>query len=360
VARLLLLATVGLALAAGLGASAPPPPQVQVELVGGTLSMSNSSDGAAIVSATGMAPGDARAGDVTISNTGDLTGTFSLSKSNLSDTPGPAGGALSGALDLLVQDVTNPAAPATVYSGKLGAMDERPLGDWAPGGSRTYRFTVSLPDGGSPSSATTGDNAYQGSAMSVRYDWSATADEPSGGGGGGNGGGGSGGGNGGGGSGGGNGGSGGTGGGGSGGGTGGGGTGGGAGGGPVGGGTDSGTLAPKLTLTGKKRQRLVRQRGLVVFVQSDRAVSISANAKGSKAAKKIKLKGWKGQLKPGARTKIKLKLSKKATKIAKRAIAAANRASGAARKRRKKVTITVTVRTTAGAPTVRKLKVSLR
>jgi hypothetical protein len=327
-ARLLLLAAVGLALATGLASA--PPPSVQVELVDGTLSMSNSSDGAAIVTAAGMAPGHSRAGDVTISNTGDLTAAFSLAKSNVVDTPGPAGGALSTALDLFVQDVTNQAAPATVYAGKLGAMDPRALGDWAPGTSRTYRFTVSLPDGGVPPSATTGDNAFQSSAVSVRFDWTATAEDGSGGGGGngggGNGGGGSGG--------------------------------GGAGGGFVGG---SDTAAPKLTLTGKKRQRLIRQRGLVVFVKSDEAVSLSAKAKGAKPVKKVKLSGWRGQANPGARVKVKLKLSKKATKVAKRAIAAANRAS-AAKKRRKRATMTVTVRATdaAGNASTRRLKVTLR
>jgi uncharacterized membrane protein YgcG len=336
--RLMLLAALGLAVGSGL-ASAPPPADVQVELVGGTLSMSNSKDGAAIVTAAGLAPGDSRVGDVTISNTGDLTGTFSLSKSNLVDTPGPAGGALSGALDLLVQDVTNPGAPATVYAGKLGAMGSRALGDWAPGTSRTYRFTVSMPDGGVPPSATTGDNAYQSSAVSVRFDWTATAEDGSGGGGGGNGGGGNGGGS-------------------NGGGSGGGSGGGGAGGGFVGG---SDTAAPKLTLTGKKRQRLIRQRGLVVFVKSDEPVSVSATAKGAKPVKKVKLSGWRGQAGPGAPVKVKLKLSKKAMKIAKKAIAAANRASPA-KKRRKRATMTVTVRATdaAGNAATRRLKVTLR
>jgi hypothetical protein len=321
-ARLLLLAAVGLALATGL-ASAPPPPPVQVELVGGTLSMSNSRDGAAIVTAAGMAPGHSRAGDVTISNTGDLTGSFALSMANLGDTPGPAGGALSTALDLLIQDVTNAAAPTTVYAGKLGAMGPRVLGDWAPGTSRTYRFTVSLPDGGAPPSPTTGDNAYQGSAMSVKFDWTATGDEP-GGGNGGNGGG-SGGGD-------------------------------GGGGGSAGGGTGNGGGWPQpgplnLTLTGKKRQRVVRQKGLVVSVQCSQACSLNAAAKGSKGAKKVKLSAWKGQAKAGARLKIRLRLSKKAKRAATKAL-----------KRGRKATMTVTVRASAGPgmATVRRLKVSVR
>ena len=303
--RLLTIAAVGLAVVTGLGtAPAERPVETQVELVGGTLSMSNSKDGAAIVTAGGMAPGDTLAGDVRISNTGDLAGAYSLSQSNLADSPGPAGGALSSALDVLVQDVTNLAAPATVYSGKLAAMGPRDLGTLDPGAARTYRFTVSLPDGGAPPSSVTGDNAYQGSAVSVRYDWTATGEEPGGGGG--------------------------------------------------SGGSGDGRPHPtalNLTVTGKKRQRVVRQKGLVVFARCSAACSISANAKGKKAAKKLKLSTWKGQALPGARVKIKLRLSKKRVKAAKKAL-----------RRGRKPTMTVTVRATAGAglATVRRLKVSVR
>ncbi|MGH2712532.1 MAG: hypothetical protein ACRDM7_01350, partial [Thermoleophilaceae bacterium] len=294
---------------------APPPAEAQVKLVAGTLAMSNSRDGAAVLTAAGMAPGDSRVGDVTITNTGDLTGTFSLSKSNLGDAPGPAGGTLSNALDLLAQDVTNAGAPATVYSGKLGAMGPRALGSWAPGASRTFRFTVSLPDGGAPPSGTSGDNAYQSSAVSVQYNWTATADEPPSGGGGSDGGG---------------------------------------GGVPwpaPGPGPDSGpgTSPLELTLTGKKRQRLLRQGGLIVFVRCSEACSINATAKGQ-AARKVKVSAWSGRMKRGSLVKIKLRLSNKAMKSARKAL-----------KRRDPTAMTVTVRATAGAgkSTVRRLKISL-
>jgi spore coat-associated protein N len=332
--RVLILAALALALATALWSRpAPAPAEARVQLVNGTLSMSNAKDGSAILTAAGMAPGDTRVGEVTIANTGSLAGAYALSRSDLRDTPGPAAGTLSTALDLLVQDVTNPGAPATVYSGKLGAMGPSDLGTWGPGAARTYRFTVSLPDGGAPASATTGDNAYQGSAVSVNYDWTATADEPGGDNGGGNGsGGGTGGGNG----------SGGW-------------TGGGAGrgtgnGGGAGGGWSQ-TTAPNLTLTGKKRQRVLRQKGLVVIARCSQACSINATAKGTKAARKVKLSGWRGKAKPGARVKIKLRLSKKAKKVAKRAL-----------RRGRRATMTVTARASAGAgiSTVRRLKVSVR
>jgi hypothetical protein len=231
-------------------------------------------------------------------------------------------------LDVLVQDVTNLAAPATVYSGKLAAMSPRSLGTWTPGAARTYRFTVSLPDTGPPPSPTTGDNAYQGSAVSVEYDWTATGEGSGGGGSGGNGGGG------------------------------GGGNGGGNGSGGGGNGGGSGNpggrpqpAAPSLTVTGKKRQRLVRQKGLVVFARCSAACSIKATAKGKKGTKKVKLSTWRGQAKPGARVKIKLRLSKKRLKTAKAAV-----------KRGRKSTMTVTVRATAGAgqSALRRVKISVR
>jgi hypothetical protein len=71
-----------------------------------------------------------------------------------------------------------------VFSGQLGALQSRALGNIAPGQSRTYRFTASLPDGGAPPSPTSGDNAYAGSSLTVRYLWTATAPDPGDGGGG--------------------------------------------------------------------------------------------------------------------------------------------------------------------------------
>jgi spore coat-associated protein N len=152
------------------GRSASP----AIALASGSLSQSNSKDGSAILAASNMKPGDLVSGTVTIENTGSIGGAFSLSHSNLLDTAGPNGGALSAKLDLLVEDVTAPGFPATVYSGRLDGLGTRALGSFSPGRPHIYRFKVSFPDGGSPPSQTGGDNAYQGSAVSVQYDWSAS------------------------------------------------------------------------------------------------------------------------------------------------------------------------------------------
>jgi hypothetical protein len=138
--------------------------------VTGALSVSNSRDGAAILTAANMAPGGSVGGTVTIRNTGTIPGSLSISASHLSDAPGPNGGALSEALDLRVVDTTS-GSDAVVYAGKLGPMPELDLVTLPSGDARTYRFTATLPDGGTPPSATTADNAYQSASVTVDYDW---------------------------------------------------------------------------------------------------------------------------------------------------------------------------------------------
>ena len=120
--------------------------------------------GAAILAADGMAPGDVRTGYISVTNIGDISGSFALGSAGLTDTP------LSRELDLDVQDVT-PGRPATrVYSGKLASLSSVALGDMAQGEAHRYRFSVSLP--------ADADNSYQGASSAVTFMWSATGEEP--------------------------------------------------------------------------------------------------------------------------------------------------------------------------------------
>jgi spore coat-associated protein N len=139
----------------------------------GTLSQSNSLENAAILTATKMVPGDSRSGTVTIKNTGDVSGRFSLSASDLTDTPGPNGGSLSQVLRLEVVDTTDASA---VYDGPYDSMPKQDLGSWTADEDHTYEFTVTFPDTGKPESSTTGDNAYEGSSTSVTYVWDAVSE----------------------------------------------------------------------------------------------------------------------------------------------------------------------------------------
>jgi hypothetical protein len=156
------LAALGLFVAACIGgdhgAARAAVGQATGPLIGSSLA------GAAILEATGLAPGHLRTGEITMTNVGDMSGYFALGSSGLVDTP------LGRALDLVVEDVTPGSPGRTVYYGKLSAMSTAGLGNMAQGEAHRYRFTVSLPSGV--------DNSYQGSASAVSFTWSATGEEP--------------------------------------------------------------------------------------------------------------------------------------------------------------------------------------
>lgn len=135
----------------------------------GILSHGNSNSGA-ILNVSALAPGNDDNGTVTITNTGDVDGVFSLSKSNVlnDDTTNPLG----SKLDVVITDLTT---SQQVYSGKLGAMGVRPAGTITPGASHTYDFTVSFPDGGVPSGPNAGDNVYKGDSVTLDYNWESVS-----------------------------------------------------------------------------------------------------------------------------------------------------------------------------------------
>jgi len=132
----------------------------------GDLKQSNSKNGSAVFTANLMKPGETRSGTVDITNTGDVDGVFTLSKSNLTET-----GGFGGKLNLVVTDCKadgcGTGVDTQVYSGSLSGMGARPLGTFAPTDVHRYQFAVTFPDGG-PNGA---DNAYKGATASVQYDW---------------------------------------------------------------------------------------------------------------------------------------------------------------------------------------------
>jgi spore coat-associated protein N len=169
--RLEVLALVVVAICLVILSSSSTPARAELQLAsspGDSLTLSNDKEGAAILSLGGMRPGDSVTDTVTLGNTGTVPGDLSLSTSNLLDTPGAGGGALSGELDLVIRDVTNLGSPLTVYSGKIDALTPVTLGTLAAGASRVYEFRVSFPDAGAGA-----ENAFQGSAVSVQFDWTA-------------------------------------------------------------------------------------------------------------------------------------------------------------------------------------------
>jgi spore coat-associated protein N len=139
----------------------------------GILSHSNTKTGAAIVTATGMEPSQNKQGTVTIKNTGNVAGTFSVAKSAVADVAGANGGLLSTVLTISIIDVTVPATPVTKYTGALTAMTNVALGTFAALESHDYQVTLTFPDAGVPVSNTTGDNTFQGSSLTCQLDWTS-------------------------------------------------------------------------------------------------------------------------------------------------------------------------------------------
>ena len=126
----------------------------------GTLTMTNSATGAAVVTTTtglalnNMKPGDTASGSVTITNSGSLPADLSLT------IDATANSFPANTLDLLVKD-----GATTVYTGAV--TDAGPIalgGTWAAGASHTYDVTVSIP--------LSAGNGAQGQTASFDLNWS--------------------------------------------------------------------------------------------------------------------------------------------------------------------------------------------
>lgn len=125
----------------------------------GTLKQSNSKDGQAVLTAANMKPGDTKSGTVTITNTGTLGGTFSVTESAVTS------GFTTTKLQLKVVDTTT---GTDVYSGDLGKLGTKSLGAWAKNEAHAYRFTITFPE------TNADQNADQDKAASATFTWNAT------------------------------------------------------------------------------------------------------------------------------------------------------------------------------------------
>jgi hypothetical protein len=138
----------------------------------GTLSMSNSDAGAAILTASTMKPADpASKGTVVIKNTGSVKGDFKLTRSALSNTD--ATYPMAGKLNVVVtdcgadQDCTTAGDNSNTYTGTLAAMSSQiSLGTWNAGEQHKYEFAVAL-----DSSA---DNNYESGSSTATFTWDAS------------------------------------------------------------------------------------------------------------------------------------------------------------------------------------------
>jgi spore coat-associated protein N len=126
----------------------------------GSLTMSRSGSGA-IFSSAAMKIGDTATGSVTITNTGTLAGSYTMT--------GASSGSAALATQLHLTIYKDVDGGTVVYDGSLGSFSAS-LGTFAAGGgAHTFYFHVSLPTTGSDA----GDNALQGLSASEDFTWSA-------------------------------------------------------------------------------------------------------------------------------------------------------------------------------------------
>jgi hypothetical protein len=133
----------------------------------GSLGHTNSKDGSYILSVSKMKPGDVESGTVTIENTGDINGVFSIAETVV--TPGVGTPAFAEYLELTITDVTT----STVIYGPAplnGVGGSQAMGTIAPGAANahTYEFSVEFPDNGPGN-----ENQYKGASCEVDFDWTA-------------------------------------------------------------------------------------------------------------------------------------------------------------------------------------------
>jgi spore coat-associated protein N len=124
----------------------------------GVLDHSNSADNEAILTAAAMWPGQIVDGEVTIENTGDLVGNFTLDEVDVTSD------FRADTLELVVQDTTN---NAEVWAGDLGSLGSVDLGAFQPDEVRTYSFTVTFSEDAE-------NDLDEGKSAVVTYQWNET------------------------------------------------------------------------------------------------------------------------------------------------------------------------------------------
>ncbi len=142
----------------------------------GTLSIHNGNGTSAILTATGMKPGDVKTGTVDIRNSGTLAGDFTLRRGALTNTP--AANPLADKLNVLVVDCgewPNSSTPEPCDDGDdvqrvnstLSAMTgTSALGNFSAEEKHTYKFTVTFD--------ATASDVYQGAQSVATFTWDAT------------------------------------------------------------------------------------------------------------------------------------------------------------------------------------------
>jgi spore coat-associated protein N len=158
---LLLAATMAVGSGANFNSTSANPGNV---VTAGNLIHVNGKAGLPVMTVNRIRPGQSQSGTVTIANTGDIDGVFTLAKSVSVDSTAPAN-PFADKLRLKVEDTT---AGSTLYDGALSAMGTLAAGTLAPAATHTYTFTVTFPSG-TPAQ----DNPFKGASLTAAFDWEA-------------------------------------------------------------------------------------------------------------------------------------------------------------------------------------------
>ncbi len=142
---------------------------------GGKLVLTSTAANATLFAIEGLVPGEQATARITLGNDGARAGDLALRLTDRTDRPGLGGAVLSDALDVTVRDA---ATDALLFAGRLSALTAQELGRLGAGAERTFAITVALPDGGTPPTRTTGDNALQGAKVTWGMHWGLTEDAP--------------------------------------------------------------------------------------------------------------------------------------------------------------------------------------
>ena len=162
-----------LALVAALVATAAParerPAQLGRMAAQGAVTLAAAGSPNAILTASGLRPGQSVAGSIALANVGESRGRLTLLRTRIVDTPGRFGGRLSDALLLRVEEIGGGS-----WTGPLTGPDALDLGVMEPGEGRSYRLTLTLPDTGPQGR----DNWVQGSSATIDWAWATESVGP--------------------------------------------------------------------------------------------------------------------------------------------------------------------------------------
>lgn len=168
--RLILAAAlVVLAVLAARPVEPPAAPTLKATAAGDVRVTSTAAD-QAILDAHGLKPGDTATGSLAFANRTAAGHRMRLRTVQVVDTPGPAGGLLSGHLQLRITRASG-SSVHEVFSGAIAELGDLDLGPLPAGREHVYTFAATVPEHGPAV-----DDAFAGGSVEVAWQWEAKAD----------------------------------------------------------------------------------------------------------------------------------------------------------------------------------------